>query len=75
MKLRNWRLGSARVSRAGDGVLAIANFFDVLAERTVRLKEKSVAAGRRNQHARRVRYPEGIRIAHNEHSHLQNLAR
>jgi hypothetical protein len=63
VKQRNWRLGSARVSRAGDGVPAIVNFFDVLAEGTVRLiKRKSVAAGRPNQHARRVHYP--ARIPH-----------
>ena len=42
-------LGSARVPHAGDGVLAIANF-----------SEKIVSARRRNQHARRVRYPELI---------------
>jgi len=40
-------LGSARVSRAGNGVPAIANF-----------SEKIVAAGRRNQRASRVRSPE-----------------
>ena len=37
-------LGSARVSRAGDCVLAIADFW------------KDFLAGRQNQHARRVRY-------------------
>jgi hypothetical protein len=36
---------SARVSRVGDGVPAIANF------------QKNVLARRQNQHARRVRYP------------------
>jgi len=67
MKSRNWRLGSARVSRAGDEVLAIANFSEMSGwgtERTkiiFRAKEKSVAAERRNQHARRVRYPARIR--------------
>jgi len=40
-------LGSARVPRAGDGVLAVANF-----------SEKIVSARRRNQHARRARHPE-----------------
>ena len=43
----NQGLGSARVSRAGDGVLAIADFCG-----------KIVSARRRNQHARRVRYPD-----------------
>jgi hypothetical protein len=46
MKRCSRRLGSARVSRVGDGVLAIADF-----------PEKIVSARRRNQHARRVRYP------------------
>jgi hypothetical protein len=45
--------GSARVSRVGDGVRAIADFC-----LRVELQEKIVAARRRNQHARRVRYPE-----------------
>src|SRR5207248_6060551 len=47
-----WRVGiqgSARVSRVGDCVLAIADF-----------SGKSVSARRRNQHARRVRYPEEL---------------
>jgi hypothetical protein len=39
-------LGSTGVSPVGDGVLAIANFL------------KTVSARRRNQHARRVRYPD-----------------
>ncbi|PYK43170.1 MAG: hypothetical protein DME46_08270 [Verrucomicrobia bacterium] len=39
--------GSARVSRAGDRVLAIADF-----------SGKIVSARHQNQHARRVRYPE-----------------
>jgi hypothetical protein len=43
------RLGSARVSRAGDGVLAIAKFSD-----------KIVSARPRNQHVRRVRYPDHL---------------
>jgi hypothetical protein len=54
MSMRNLRLGSARISRAGDGVLAIANFSEISAR-----GGKSVAAGRRNQHARRVCYPAG----------------
>jgi hypothetical protein len=40
-------LGSARVSRIGDRVLAIEDF-----------SVKTVSARRRNQHARRMRYPE-----------------
>jgi hypothetical protein len=66
MNSRNGHLGSARVSRAGDGLRAVANF--LIASRLeiahsnlgFRMKEKSVAARRRNQHARRVRYPERI---------------
>ena len=56
-------LGSARVSRAGDGVLAIADFswaFDaqlVWHETTLQIQRKFVAARRRNQHARRLRSP------------------
>jgi hypothetical protein len=41
--------GSAHVSCAGDGVPAITDFFPWT---------KMVAAGRRNQHSRRVRYPD-----------------
>jgi hypothetical protein len=40
-------LGSARVSRVGDRVLAIADF-----------SIKTVSARHRNQHVRHVRYPE-----------------
>jgi hypothetical protein len=63
---RNRRLGSARVSRAGDGVLAIANFsIRVFGRATARKhfgrSEKFVAARRRNQHARRMRYPADLR--------------
>ncbi len=56
-------LGSARVSRAWRWCPAIANFSyalhsrDVPIEMTLQIKEKFVAARRRNQHARRVRYP------------------
>src|SRR5438876_5884193 len=54
-------LGSARVSRAGDGVLAIANFlFTRKTSRRRKLSEKIVSARRRNQHARRVRYPDRL---------------
>ena len=45
-------MGSERVSRVGERVLAIANFFVILGSRT-----KIVSARHRNQHARRVRYP------------------
>ena len=53
--MRNQRLfgenlGSAYVSCAGDGVLAITNFFH----------SKTVATGRRNQHSRRARYPDFV---------------
>ncbi len=55
-------LGSARVSRAWRWCPAIANFScalhsrDVPNEMTLQIKEKFLAA-RRNQHAKRVRYP------------------
>jgi hypothetical protein len=52
-------LGSARVSRAGERVLAIANFRlarQYPARKTS--KEEFVSARRINQHARRVRYPD-----------------
>src|SRR5437867_6459912 len=45
-KHEKMHLGSARVSRAGNGVPPL---------RTLR---KIVSAGRRNRHARRVRYPD-----------------
>jgi len=59
-------LGTARVSRAWRWCPAIANFScaphsrDVLSERTLQMKEKFVAARRRNQHTRRVRYPDAF---------------
>ncbi len=51
-------LGSARVSRVGDGVLAIADF-PGRAKSMARCEffRKIVSARRQNQHARRVRYP------------------
>jgi hypothetical protein len=49
-------LGSARVSRAGDGVLAIANFSYVFDQASHEAPRKFVSARRRNQHARRMRY-------------------
>jgi hypothetical protein len=56
--MRDDLLGSARVTRAGDGVLAIADFpFHVPSAGTSLSTEKIVSARRRNQHARRVRYP------------------
>jgi len=45
-------LGSTRVWRVGEGVLAFANF-PALGYR----ETKFVVAGRADQHARRVRYP------------------
>jgi len=50
-------LGSARVSRAGDGVLAIANFSYVFDQPSHEAPRKFVSARRRNQHAGRMRYP------------------
>ena len=64
MRLSYFRSGSARVSRAGDGVLAVANFSSASRQGSSRsetefcAEEKSVAARRRNQHARRVRSPD-----------------
>ena len=57
-------LGSARVSRAGERVLAIANFpSNLLRLATTKLSGKSIAARRRNQHAGHVRYAETSRHA------------
>ena len=55
-------LGSACVSRAGDGVFAVANFSWPVASTFECASwnaavEKFVAAERRNQHAGRMRYP------------------
>jgi hypothetical protein len=51
-------LGSARVPRVGERVLAIANFsLNTPRPARMNLKGKFVAARRRNQHARGVRYP------------------
>ena len=44
-------LGSARISRVGDGAHAVADF-----------SGETVSAGRRNQHARRARYPAMISL-------------
>jgi hypothetical protein len=60
MSASDWRLGSARVSRTGDGVLAVANFLESWSGRAARGEGKFVAARRRNQHARRVPSPERI---------------
>jgi hypothetical protein len=48
---------SARVSRAGDDVLGIANFSCAGLSKPSRVVRKFVSAGRRNQHARRARSP------------------
>jgi hypothetical protein len=51
-------LGSARVSRAGEGLRRSRT---LLSRRPIPKRQsrgKSVAARRRNQHAGRVRYPE-----------------
>ena len=48
--------GSARVSRAGDGVLPSRTFLEILRSK-VRPLGKIVLARRQDQHARRVRYP------------------
>ena len=51
--------GSARVSRAGERVLATANLcFDLHSFLTGDIGEKIVSAERRNQHAGCVRSPE-----------------
>jgi hypothetical protein len=53
------RSGRARVTRAGERVLAIAYFSWALRRQLqTNFKEKFVSARRRNQHAERVRYPE-----------------
>ncbi|PYJ64586.1 MAG: hypothetical protein DME78_11895 [Verrucomicrobia bacterium] len=51
-------MGSARVSRAGDRVDAVANFLTNPSGRYGVAQEKIVGAGHRNEHARRVRYPQ-----------------
>ena len=69
-------MGSARVSRAGDCVLTIANFpceFSVPAAREI--NEKIVLARRQNQHARRGRYPELCAVAAVLAKRRQPLAR
>ncbi len=47
--------GSARVSRAGE---CVSHSQTSSGESSFRLQRKPVSAGHRNQHARRVRYPE-----------------
>ena len=51
--------GSARVPRAGAGVLASANFSFAWPPSAFRfdIEDKTILARRQNQHARRVRYP------------------
>ena len=56
--------GSARVSRVGEGVLAVANFLKRAHGINSEPQEKIVAAGHRNQHARRTRYPIGYTRSH-----------
>jgi hypothetical protein len=52
-------LGSARVSRIGERVLPIANSsLDSITLLKPEQKRKTVSARRRNQHARRARFPE-----------------
>ena len=48
-------MGSARVSRAGDGVLAIANFLDVLTEKNSALDQEKVRCGGTPQPTRETR--------------------
>src|SRR6266446_10220943 len=50
-------LGSARVSRAGDGVPPSRTFLAPCQDPRSTFLGKTVSARRRNQHARRVRYP------------------
>jgi hypothetical protein len=51
-------LGSARFSCPGHDVLAIADFSSVFhTHYPIYLLQKFVSTRRRNQHARRVRYP------------------
>jgi hypothetical protein len=54
---RHPALGTARVSRAGERVLAIANFvlLSQFPTPALRMDKKFVPARRRNQHARRMR--------------------
>jgi hypothetical protein len=56
------RLGSAGVSRAGDGVPPSRTSLAPCRDRRSTFLGKSVSARRRNQHARRVRYPENKNI-------------
>ena len=51
-------LGSARVSRAGEGLRRSRTFLWMCPSPRRQARGKSVAARRRNQHAGRVRYPE-----------------
>jgi hypothetical protein len=53
-------MGSARDSRAGDGDLAVVNFFRAVNDRLRRGTKNTFQRGRRNQHARRVRSPESL---------------
>ena len=58
---RTFSLGSARVSRAGERVLAVANFSKTERHsRVVPDRKKFVAVEHRDQHSRRARYPESV---------------
>jgi hypothetical protein len=64
MRCASGRLGSARVSHVGERVLAIADFpRDFQTSLASRTEPKPVSARRRNQHARRVRYPDAREVA------------
>src|SRR5436190_3879428 len=53
-------LGSAHVSRVGDGVPPSRTFLAPCPNLRSTFSEKTVSARRRNQHARRVRYPDKL---------------
>src|SRR5436309_7036837 len=53
-------LGSAHVSRAGDGVPPSRTFLAPCPNLRSTFSEKTVLARRRNQHAGRVRYPDKL---------------
>jgi hypothetical protein len=56
--LRKQFLGSARLQRAGDGILPSRTFVVLPETNSTGSKTKFVAAEYRNQHARDVRSPE-----------------
>jgi len=65
-------VGSARVSRAGERVLAVVNFSWRVSYRPDPAKGKIISARRRNQHARRMRYPDRERAL--EHAKRATIA-